>query len=65
VKKVIGLYPCPDVDTAGTQVVSHADGHYYRAFEDTLEPGEVDQNGNTYVWIAVNKEPPCSSGSTL
>jgi len=24
VKKVIGLYPCPDVDTAGTQVVSHA-----------------------------------------
>ena len=23
-KKVIGLYPCPDVDTAGTQVVSHA-----------------------------------------
>jgi hypothetical protein len=24
VKKVIGFYPCPDVDTAGTQVVSHA-----------------------------------------
>ena len=23
-KKVIGFYPCPDVDTAGTQVVSHA-----------------------------------------
>jgi hypothetical protein len=24
VKKAIGLYPRPDVDTAGTQVVSHA-----------------------------------------
>jgi hypothetical protein len=24
VKKVIGFYPCPDTDTAGTQVVSHA-----------------------------------------
>ena len=23
-KKVIGFYPCPDVDTTGTQVVSHA-----------------------------------------
>ena len=23
-KKAIGFYPCPDVDTAGTQVVSHA-----------------------------------------
>jgi Transposase DDE domain group 1 len=24
VKKAIGFYPCPDMDTAGTQVVSHA-----------------------------------------
>jgi hypothetical protein len=24
VKKAIGLYPCPDVDTAGTRVASHA-----------------------------------------
>jgi hypothetical protein len=24
VKKVIGFYPCPDVDAAGTQVVSQA-----------------------------------------
>jgi hypothetical protein len=24
VKKAIGFYPCPDVDTAGTAVVSHA-----------------------------------------
>jgi hypothetical protein len=24
VKKAIGFYPCPDIDTAGTQVVSHA-----------------------------------------
>jgi hypothetical protein len=24
VKKAIGFYPCPDIDTTGTQVVSHA-----------------------------------------
>lgn len=23
-KKAIGFYPCPDIDTAGTQVISHA-----------------------------------------
>lgn len=34
---------------------SRADGHYYPPFEETLEPGDTDQFGNTYVWMPSSK----------